>query len=278
MADRTTIAAYDATVEAADGLALARVLAEITGSELVIARVLADVVQGPFPGAPVPDRPTERAVRERVRETRRAVLAALPEAGGTEIAPVIDHRVARGLHEFAEAEDPSMLVLGSSHLDELGRRLLGGSAEVVLNGAPCPVAVAPPGFRERDALSPRAIEVAFDGSPPSQAALEVAVDLARPEEIPMRLVVVASEEESEEMQRLLEDTAASLPVGAEPIVRIGDPVTELLADSERHAGLLVTGSRGRGALRRVMLGSVSMELIRRAECPVVVVPPGAVSS
>jgi nucleotide-binding universal stress UspA family protein len=36
--------------------------------------------------------------------------------------------------------------------------------------------------------------------------------------------------------------------------------------------LLVCGSRARGPLRRVLLGSVSLALIRLADCPVVVVP------
>jgi nucleotide-binding universal stress UspA family protein len=277
---KTTIAAYDATDEAADGLALARVLADLNGSELVIARILGDVVQGPFPGAPVPDRAEERAVRERVRETRRAVLAAVPEASHAQIAPIIDHDLARGLHAFAEAEDPSVLVFGSTHLGELGRRLIGSQAEVALDGAPCPVAVAPPGFREHDELDPRRIAVAFDGSPTSRAALKLALDLAGPNDIPLRIVSVASEKNSEAAQRLLDETAAGLPPGleAEPALLIGDPAGELLADAERNAGLLLAGSRGRGALQRVVLGSVSVQLIRRAPCPVVVVPPAALSS
>jgi hypothetical protein len=39
--------------------------------------------------------------------------------------------------------------------------------------------------------------------------------------------------------------------------------------------LLVLGSRGYGPVRRVLLGSVSGELVRGAACPVLVVPrPG----
>ena len=36
--------------------------------------------------------------------------------------------------------------------------------------------------------------------------------------------------------------------------------------------LLVVGSRGYGPLRRVLLGSVSSELMHSAPCPVMVVP------
>ncbi|HXQ89016.1 MAG TPA: universal stress protein, partial [Solirubrobacterales bacterium] len=44
------------------------------------------------------------------------------------------------------------------------------------------------------------------------------------------------------------------------------------ACEEAGADLLVTGSRGYGPVRRVLLGSVSTQLMRRASCPVLVVP------
>jgi len=58
----------------------------------------------------------------------------------------------------------------------------------------------------------------------------------------------------------------------------GDPVDEILsfADNER-ADLIVMGSRGRGALAGALLGSVSTSLIGLARCPVLIVPPGAVT-
>ncbi|MFD4586022.1 universal stress protein [Streptomyces sp. NPDC058423] len=47
----------------------------------------------------------------------------------------------------------------------------------------------------------------------------------------------------------------------------------LLVDSSRDATLLVVGTHGRTGLRRLMLGSVSGEMLHTAECPVVVAPP-----
>jgi nucleotide-binding universal stress UspA family protein len=56
----------------------------------------------------------------------------------------------------------------------------------------------------------------------------------------------------------------------------GDPAEVLLdAAGEDDAALLVVGSRGRGALRAALLGSVSHDVAARARCPVVVVPAGA---
>ncbi|QLY28559.1 universal stress protein [Nocardia huaxiensis] len=50
-----------------------------------------------------------------------------------------------------------------------------------------------------------------------------------------------------------------------------DPITPTLIDRSRHARMIVVGNRGRGAVRRAVLGSVSTALSRHAHCPVAVV-------
>ncbi|NNH69285.1 universal stress protein [Nocardia uniformis] len=52
---------------------------------------------------------------------------------------------------------------------------------------------------------------------------------------------------------------------------IFDPIVATLIGRSRHARLVVVGNRGRGAIRRAVLGSVSTSLTRHAHCPVVVV-------
>lgn len=57
-------------------------------------------------------------------------------------------------------------------------------------------------------------------------------------------------------------------------VVVSAPIPELLRRSET-AHLLVVGSRGHGAFRRALLGSVSTALVRHAESPVAVIPETA---
>jgi nucleotide-binding universal stress UspA family protein len=57
------------------------------------------------------------------------------------------------------------------------------------------------------------------------------------------------------------------------LVRVGDP-REVLIDASRDAAMVVLGSRGRGRLRSLLLGSVSAAVSQHAACPVIVHRPG----
>ena len=60
---------------------------------------------------------------------------------------------------------------------------------------------------------------------------------------------------------------------AEIEIVVDEPVRALVAASAR-VDLLVMGSRGLGARRAVILGSVSRKLVDQAACPVLVIPRG----
>lgn len=57
-----------------------------------------------------------------------------------------------------------------------------------------------------------------------------------------------------------------------PVLMVGD-ARQVLLDLSRDAHLLVLGSRGRGQVKSLLLGSVSVAISRYASCPVVVVRP-----
>jgi nucleotide-binding universal stress UspA family protein len=65
-------------------------------------------------------------------------------------------------------------------------------------------------------------------------------------------------------------TCAALP---------GQPAAEIVAYAARSgADLLVVGAHGHGAVSRLLLGSVAEQVVQRAPCPVLVVPPAAATS
>lgn len=121
------------------------------------------------------------------------------------------------------------------------------------------------------------IAVGVDGSVASEHALAFAIDQAVAERRPLTLVHARGSTDTDS-QRLLaaarEAVTSSAPgLDVHEILRVGDPRDVLLAVA-REASLVVVGSRGRGPVRSVLLGSVSVAVTRHATCPVVVVRPG----
>lgn len=270
----TIMIAYDATPEAADGLALGRILANLVDGELHVARVLPDT-----PSTEATDRETQSMFHATLHETQLAAARRLNERR-VELWPVFGTPVGPGIQVLAADRGADLIVLGSSHHGPVGRVLLGSTAETVVAGAPCAVAIAPRRFRRHAAIEPRVIGVAFDGSSESAAALDAGVDLARAAGARLRVIAVEPSVWSRPIRRENPAAAAELTrccadlpddIDVESVVLHGDPARKLKEETAR-LGLLVCGSRARGPLRRVMLGSVSSSVIRSAACPVVVVP------
>ncbi|MGE0815253.1 MAG: universal stress protein [Vicinamibacterales bacterium] len=70
--------------------------------------------------------------------------------------------------------------------------------------------------------------------------------------------------------------AANAGVVADTMIRGGHPAREILAvTAELAADLLVLGTHGRGGVEHLLLGSVAEKIVRKAPCPVMVVPPAA---
>ncbi|MEU1473915.1 universal stress protein [Streptomyces sp. NPDC005760] len=132
--------------------------------------------------------------------------------------------------------------------------------------------------------------VGVDGSESSLVAVDWAVDEAARRDVPLRLVYASLWQRYEgaalqdSLERPAEQVMAenTVAVAAERARRRNPEVkttTEVLAEDAVHALLnegrnataLVTGSRGRGELSGLLLGSVSLAVAGRAHCPVVVV-------
>jgi len=131
----------------------------------------------------------------------------------------------------------------------------------------------------------RNILVGYDGSEAAQRALDAAADLVGYGSA-LSVVTVATRPEDEpgdnggpaahdRARELLGDARALLlrrQVTARYLEPVGDPA-EMLMETAREldADLIVVGRRDQNALRRIVLGSVSAKVLRRAECDVLVV-------
>ncbi len=80
-----------------------------------------------------------------------------------------------------------------------------------------------------------------------------------------------------EAQRVLDEVRAALGrPEVDAHVLHGDPGHALCQYAEQiSAGAIVMGSRGRGGIRRALLGSVSDHVVRHAPCTVIITGPGA---
>ena len=134
--------------------------------------------------------------------------------------------------------------------------------------------------------------VAYDGTQPSLAALDTAVEIVERTGAKMTLVCVipviaaaygiemppgASVAETIEAARtmLAEQKLALSKKGlahVETVLLEGDPVDRILEYAEKHpADLIVVGSRGLSDAGRFFLGSVSDGILHHAHCSVLVV-------
>lgn len=134
------------------------------------------------------------------------------------------------------------------------------------------------------------VVVGFDGSAPSARAVRWAIAVARGTGATLSLVYAhqpnsrlaepLTDEEAtsplravERSLALLLRTANDAGVRAEALTRDGAAADVILALAvERRAAGIVVGTRGLGGAAKVILGSVSGQIVARAPVPVTVVP------
>lgn len=252
--------------EGRDALALAVVLARALDASLVLAGIYKEAV-GPAAYH------YELAFREEVEARLAHVAASLPTDVPREIRTVPSTSVVRGLHELAERTEAELIVVGPTHHTRLVRALSGDVTTGLLQAAPCAVAIAPPGYAADGALT--TIGVAYVPAPEGVDALEAGAALAR--RGGARLRILHAGPLTDASHQLLDDARERVgtAVEVETVLLDGLNPAALLRTAGEGLDLLVMGSRGYGPVRRVLLGSVSADVVHDVACPVLIVPRGA---
>jgi nucleotide-binding universal stress UspA family protein len=292
---RKIVVGYKNDEHGEEALALARGLSQAGALEVVVVNVL-EIFGYAWS--------VYESFAEQLQEEGEQRLTRAAEGWPSRVAVstrvVVSGTAAGSLQDIAEREGADLLVVGSTHRGRLGQALMGTTGEQLLQGAPCPVVLAPHGYRGSP-QGVRTVGVGFDGSREAWQALGWAADAARALSAKLRLVSViepppppgspewgfswpaADVGDRGEMlakardgaRGTLDDALATLDaVDGETSVLDGSPAHEL-----RHAAedvdLLVLGSRGFGPVKRVLLGSVSTVLARTCPSPLLVVPRAA---
>lgn len=203
--------------------------------------------------------------------------------------------------ERAEAFDVDLIVTGSHGRKGVEHILLGSVAEPLLHKSRRPVFVIPAGLNQARLQHPVSftqIICAVDFGAASLAALAHALSIAEESDAHLTLLnvietppeltnppqppdfdiyQVRAEAEAERLTRL----RALVPEHARDFCTVETAVLEggasrlvLQLAEQRNADLIVVGVHGRHALDLAVFGSNSKDIIRRAHCPVLVVPGG----
>lgn len=285
---RSIVVGYDGSDNARDAVVLSSALAQ-TGASVTLVNAFYDIP------TVLPADDLRRRLREDAERTLAQVAHELPSSERVSRRVVTGRSPARSIYELAEESGADLVVLGSSRRAAAGSVMAGGVGAQVVDGAPCAVAHAAAGLRERRDFELRRVGIAFDGEAESKRALSTAADIARSLRAELRVLTVTEsaflmpvqsadpqiyqsllEGSREEAERTLDDALAAVTDVPISGVVLEAPIGASIVEESRRGGLdlLVVGSRRYGPLRRLLLGSVSRALLHSAPCSLLVVPRG----
>ena len=283
MTDAPVVVGYNGKRQSIEALRWAAREARRRGARLLVlyAANYPGMTLDPGPGLLHPEPGALEAAEEVTAEGVAAALALDPDlrvSGATEVTSPAQALTAASV-------DAGLVVIGTRGHGAVLRALLGSVAFEVAARAECPVVVVrSTGDRPAERASARVV-VGTDGSPEAERAVRFAADRAASAWASASLVVltctgepgsgVSRDRLRTSAQQIADDAARSLRRTHPRLTvttEVGEcPPERALVDASVDADLVVVGTRGRGAFRGMLLGSVSHAVIHGAECPVAVV-------
>lgn len=232
----------------------------------------------------------ESMIRERVQgfvEDKMASYVELLEEQGIKCtSDILYGKHIVKLVSFAERKRANLIVLGAGHVGK-EKFKLGSNSEKIIRNSSVPVWV----IEEDSTVSPGNVLCPVDFSEASKLALDSAIHLCRRFESKLYILHVVkgidkeytelgvdiSSEQAEivkklelEFDELIKDIDLSGIVWGKE-VRLGDPADVILnVIKEKNIDLVMMGSAGKGALKRLFLGSVAERVSREVPCSFII--------
>ena len=268
------VVGYERSKRSLDALALGVTLAHARGTRLIAVYV--DPDDQPFATIDRAEQALARADVARLKERAQPLLESL--GGRATFHSLADVSAPRALHDFARDERASLLVVGSTSAGPIRRVAVGSTAARLFVDAPCPVAIAPRGFAERQPGTLATVGVALDGKADSAGALTQAAMIATDAGAVLRAVTVSPRwGRARRRVTALEsevDVLSERRGGAVERVRLRGRPGRALAKASDGMDLLVVGCREEGAIQHPGSRSVSRQLVPASASPLLVVPEG----
>jgi nucleotide-binding universal stress UspA family protein len=227
----------------------------------------------------------ELADAERDRARQQLGLAADRISDVEHLTVVVDGRPVPALLQLGDEHHASLMVAGTTRRGTLDRIFAGSVAAELANRARCPVIAVSDGA---SVAADGPLVLGYDGSDHSVRAARCAAVLAAALRRQLIMVHVAEHEtervgvEASLVQELRGASRDGPSVPTQDLdvsfrVVHGRPAEQLVEFAgEQDAAILITGTRGRGAISSALLGSVSAAVVRAAPAPVMLVGPAVV--
>ncbi len=211
---------------------------------------------------------------------------------------VLPKMIADSILERAKSDKTDLIVMVTHGHGQVNRAVGGSVADELVRRASIPVLLVRPGEKANDIIPEPVIDnilIALDGSPLAEQVLDPAFDLARLMEATCKLIRVVPPESSQgdlksgaaserqEAEIYLERVANRLRTqGVEAqthVLAARHVVDAVIKEAQAQTNCLIAlSTRGRGGLKRLVLGSVADQLIRTSELPVLVYCPSGKES
>jgi nucleotide-binding universal stress UspA family protein len=184
------------------------------------------------------------------------------------------------------ARPTDLVVVGSRVSDRIESTVISSVSNEVAERATCPVVIVRWPRGTGHVHTHRGLVVGVDGSAGSTAAVEFAFAAAAERKMPLTAIhalrdpivdsrVAVTDRERVDISKSVADWTQHYPdVAVEMRYENGQPA-QVLADSSAGSDLLVVGSRGHNGTTERRLGTVSRDVLERAECAVAFVPCGS---